>query len=1174
MDFDIYSIGDPAFLAETLKATTVIMDRDGLEGIVAIGFLIGFIWLVVQGVLSGGSEIKIQNIIMAGLIYVAFFGVKVDNVQIWSKTTMNFHQVSDVPIGIAFTGTVISRVGNNLSEWFEQEYTAIGASTSDMGTGFALKALYEMRGLGFSDGSLKWDPNGHLTKSLTNYIKDCVVPGTTIPTVSAGGTADGLPAINLKKVVDSDSAWGHLKWDNKMYTTKVYPFLTNDPTPSDTTDIKTCAAAYDYITNEYVTNPDVINQWMKHIGESTCNEAGFACEAFRLPTGEFNTTSFSNSFTVIRDSILTTQVDLSKFLMNRALLLPLATLKPADLGSGDALISAVTQRASAQITANQALQQSMFEKMMLPLMTFFEALMYVAAPFAAILVAFGVGGIGMIGKYLIFALWIQLWKPVAAVGNMFIQMSVTGEMSALSKFALDDGGSLGSLANQPEVFDSLQHWIGVGGMLVASTPMITLMLMYGSAVTASSLAGRIDMGKGSSVGMDDFDGKAQIGAASRSLTVDGQIAAGNDQTTDTTMGAISMAGTMNSQAQKSTALAASHTQAAQTSRGRALEQLTAAGTGVADQNMSGMTAGGRQMGSMEWSEQQTQRLVDSNELSQSDQSLVSAGVNARATGGLNFGKFTSELGKNKINTSKVTGGSAQLGMMMKMLDGKVEGGADYQDKFNQAAAETSKLMDSVDKAWANGQQEGKGWQVSATNSDQDSLTQTQEWKDAAKATEQAQESDTKAKSAEQRASTLKSLAGSTGYQQQYQLATLSADANTPERMQQFGQFLDAKAKQGDTTYAGMQANSENYLKAVRSASANGKVGDMKELLGIAGQNVDDPMVDASVGAMMQQMQQDLGSPQVQGSAPTATGSGPIQSIRNGDGYGLGNLDSSARRQAASAWLDANPDVDRNNMTPEQAQEFLQSVGLAEPGDFSGPETNQDAIDQKVADAKENSDIREVGGKGKDLMDFLDSGVMQQAMERSGEFSQVGAAVGGYAGAVKAGVTAHALKQGGKSVALGMLRGAAGGFFRGGAYGAVIGAAVGAVQGYNAYQDVLSEGQQEQAGQELQSAIQNGGNFTQISEDSQEVINKTLEGVVAKQVEAMAKAGDDFNMEDFRNNELNDFEREIHDSADTLMNAGQVMSDGSSYGDGLGDTFAEAIDQQAENNQRKGQIQRR
>ncbi len=40
----------------------------------------------------------------------------------------------------------------------------------------------------------------------------------------------------------------------------------------------------------------------------------------------------------------------------------------------------------------------------------------------------------------------------------------------------------------------LQTWIATGGMLASSVPTISLMLVYGSAITSTHLAGRLQNG--------------------------------------------------------------------------------------------------------------------------------------------------------------------------------------------------------------------------------------------------------------------------------------------------------------------------------------------------------------------------------------------------------------------------------------------------------------------------------------------------------------------------------------------------------------------------------------------------------------------------------------------------------------------------------------------------------
>ncbi|NCA73144.1 MAG: TraG domain-containing protein, partial [Sphingobacteriia bacterium] len=88
---------------------------------------------------------------------------------------------------------------------------------------------------------------------------------------------------------------------------------------------------------------------------------------------------------------------------------------------------------------------------------------------------------------------IQLWQPILAVINLYIILTTQGKLDALRN------AGMGNL-ELPSIFALwkldfiLSDYLGVGGMLAASTPAISLMLIYGSAVTATHLAGRLQGG--------------------------------------------------------------------------------------------------------------------------------------------------------------------------------------------------------------------------------------------------------------------------------------------------------------------------------------------------------------------------------------------------------------------------------------------------------------------------------------------------------------------------------------------------------------------------------------------------------------------------------------------------------------------------------------------------------
>jgi conjugal transfer mating pair stabilization protein TraG len=99
----------------------------------------------------------------------------------------------------------------------------------------------------------------------------------------------------------------------------------------------------------------------------------------------------------------------------------------------------------------------------------------------------------MIGKYLLFGLWIQLWQPILAVVNLYVLMTVQGKLDALRNAGLGNL-ELPSLYALWKLDFLLSDYLGVGEMLAASTPAISLMLIYGSAITATHLAGRLQGG--------------------------------------------------------------------------------------------------------------------------------------------------------------------------------------------------------------------------------------------------------------------------------------------------------------------------------------------------------------------------------------------------------------------------------------------------------------------------------------------------------------------------------------------------------------------------------------------------------------------------------------------------------------------------------------------------------
>jgi len=109
----------------------------------------------------------------------------------------------------------------------------------------------------------------------------------------------------------------------------------------------------------------------------------------------------------------------------------------------------------------------------------------------AFLIALGAFGMRLAGQYLLMAVWIQLWMPVLAIINLYINLVATQQMAALSGIAGFDPTSMAGLAQMQL---DLADWLATGSLLAAMTPAIAMFLVWGGSVAATAVAGRLQSG--------------------------------------------------------------------------------------------------------------------------------------------------------------------------------------------------------------------------------------------------------------------------------------------------------------------------------------------------------------------------------------------------------------------------------------------------------------------------------------------------------------------------------------------------------------------------------------------------------------------------------------------------------------------------------------------------------
>lgn len=461
--WDIYSIGDGAFLFQILQSVAALLNDDDFENLVKIGMMAGVGIAVFQGLLSGGRSIPLGRVMIAALLYGILFESNHD-VSITDVYTSDVYTVDNVPTGIAAAATAVSSIGYRTTEFFEQAFSTPEMTTQ--GYGFSLETIKRVRlnsmtlfHLGPANSP---DGVSKFYESWFNYINECTLPGVI------------KRHVNLNDIVNGDKLAEQLKYAGKVER----PLLELDPGYMDYED---CEEAHDQLL-QFTLNaflPAFKGQVLTRVLDvATADEAEDKISAALTGLG---------LDTPADDFILT------------SVLVPIYYAAASAHMEGDykfsyatAIDDAIRQR-NAQWMANE----SVFAEYLRPLLTFLEGFIFLCTPFLLLLVPIGALGLRAVTGMLLLLIWIQLWMPLLAGVNLFVHMALAGDLGEL----VASGQSLSSMGGLFMADDDVQKYIAVGGLMASSIPVLSLLLITGFTVTANFFA--------SSLGRQDTFTEAQ-----------------------------------------------------------------------------------------------------------------------------------------------------------------------------------------------------------------------------------------------------------------------------------------------------------------------------------------------------------------------------------------------------------------------------------------------------------------------------------------------------------------------------------------------------------------------------------------------------------------------------------------------------------------------------------------
>lgn len=458
LEFSMYSIGSGRFLREVFNAVAMLTGTGDFIKAVAIAMLFSVIVVCLQAVLRGGRSIAWEHVLLGFILFGICFGSP-SRVIVEDVYTNDVYTVDNVPLGVAASGSMISKVGYGLTVLFETGFGTANRVT-DLPYLSSLKYLViadQDASSGFMLDGLSTETGVDVRASLGAYIKNCTVPALRIAKKDRA-SATQMNVHDLLKYGSEDNVkgsviyyWGNGGNNKKEVTCKeAYTELNTDVFSKITNDNVSSILNNSLQSMNSGSTPNyqlTINDAFTYLDVSTQEQQNFALASIITPIFQY---AYQHFYT--RSAAL-----------------------------ADTMVAQALQQRNYQWVS----EQSLWATVVMPLMTFFEGFVYAITPFCAMLFFYGMFGLGLIGKYLQTLFWINLWMPIMAICNLYISLSVSGQLQGIN---------LGSMDGVSTAISTLQNQIATGGMLMTATPLLALMVVTGSTYAFTTLASRLNGG--------------------------------------------------------------------------------------------------------------------------------------------------------------------------------------------------------------------------------------------------------------------------------------------------------------------------------------------------------------------------------------------------------------------------------------------------------------------------------------------------------------------------------------------------------------------------------------------------------------------------------------------------------------------------------------------------------
>lgn len=474
--FEIYSLGDGLFMKRVLDGVAMMSNEGFLLALGSFGMLIGLLLMGLKAIESGGQKVELPNLFVSFLLILGMFSVKVDTT-IYAldgapgANMLQTYTVDNVPIGVAAPATIVSTIGKVITEKMQQAFSVPGMEEFDVNSGQFGNTLKML------DMTRRWDLAGlkgsqskvsTFKTNLRSYYAEC-----TIPAIQRGALDQDtvMSAANPLSFHETDGGIGFRdKWTSVNYLT------------STGVTVLDCDVAMERLivdSNDAGMVSSFLNSAMamtdaRSNSTDPSSAANSAFAAIGAGTSSIHNHVMASAIREIMDEAVAGS----------------STLTPQDIQAQLMLIQGNRQRQD-----EWGAGEVMFRKAMRPFMAFLECIVFIAAPFMALIAGMGTFGQRVVGKYFTIILWVTTWAPMFAAVDLFQLTMVQHAVTAMERlYAANHGVPLSSIAGAAALNSELTTWISVGGWMATLVPPMGYLLLSGGAVAMTSFAGRLSGG--------------------------------------------------------------------------------------------------------------------------------------------------------------------------------------------------------------------------------------------------------------------------------------------------------------------------------------------------------------------------------------------------------------------------------------------------------------------------------------------------------------------------------------------------------------------------------------------------------------------------------------------------------------------------------------------------------